>query len=178
MKKGLFVIGGVILIAFIYLITQGLFFTPVVKEGVSPGFHLMGLDHYGPYENIGDAFSLVSEAGIAAGIPNPALVGVYFDHPDSVPKEKLHAYAALIVQNETDSLNLSRLNDIRPMYIPAGATIECIIPTSGMVSMIIAAMKAYPALTEAYAKGYTDKEMVQVYEVYEEGQTRFVMQFK
>lgn len=177
MKKVLIVLGALVVILVAFLAYQGAFAKVTVAESTSPGYLVVGVDHTGPYEDIGPAFERVSGVCKDLGMKNYRMMGIYFDHPDSVAKEKLRSYAGVILSNPTDTMKFLSKEGFHTYSIPPGNCIATELKTSGMVSMIIAAMKAYPALSKDYSEKYSGRTVTQVYEVYEEGYTRFVMQF-
>lgn len=177
MKKVLIFLGALVVILVAFLAYQGAFAKVTVVESTSPGYLVAGVDHTGPYEDIGPAFESVSGACMELGMENYRMMGIYFDNPDSVSKEKLRAMAAVILESPEDSALFLSKSGFHTFIIPPGNCLAAEVKTSGMTSMIIAAMKAYPALGEAAIKKGNINSIAHVYEVYEEGYTRFVMQF-
>lgn len=177
MKKAIIIISGIILLLLLFLAYEGAFTTVRVSESVSPGYLVVGMDHIGPYEEIGPAFETVSQACQRMGISKPEMIGIYFDHPDSVAKEKLRSIAGVLVRQPADTNLLSMDKRFHYFNIPPGKCINADLKTGDMVSMIIAAMKAYPALQREYVQNHNGKPVTQVYELYMDGYTRFVMQF-
>lgn len=174
MKKLLIALLIFISLVAIYLSTQGAFRDIVIEQRVMPGFRVVGVQHRGAYEKIGDAFSrahkIADENGVAV-----KMIGVYFDNPNEVAEDSLRSLAGLIVSEE-DSAKLSVLPNMVALHIPAGNAAVSNFETGGMVSMIIGAMKSYPKLTEyVVAKGIAN-DVAFVYEVYGEGKTEYVMQ--
>jgi len=164
----------------------GAFQSTDVKSEVEGGYKLMGIYHRGPYEKIGEAFGKVGDAARKLGWKDSITremtskdrltFGVYFDDPSSKPKDSLLSFAAIQIFNSADSIAVCRLlKDAKFFEIPKGNALVCDQKTSGMLSMVIAAMRAYPALGR-YAKAHEPKEPVtHVFEVYHPGRTRFVM---
>ena len=176
MKKVLAIIVLLVFAAVTYLANEGLFSKVVVAEGDMPGFRVIGIEHRGPYDKIGPAFERISEIAKEKGI-EPRMIGVYFDNPDMVAEDSLKSLAGMIVSVE-DSLALASLPELKPLIIPAGHAAISSFETDGMVSMIIGAMKSYPKLTEYVAEKGKGEDVNFVYEVYGEGQTQYVMQFR
>jgi DNA gyrase inhibitor GyrI len=176
MKKVLAIIVLLAFAAVTYLANEGLFSKVLVAEGEMPGFRVMGIEHRGPYEKIGPAFERISAIAKEKGI-EPRMIGVYFDNPDMVAEDSLKSLAGMIVSAE-DSLVLASLPELKSLIIPAGHAAISSFETDGMASMIIGAMKSYPKLTEYVAKKNRGEDVNFVYEVYGEGQTQYVMQFR
>jgi hypothetical protein len=174
MKKILIALLALVLIAFVYLLTQGLMQRVHVEQRTMPGYRIVGVEHVGPYEKIGDSFERVHKIADENGV-NVHMIGVYFDNPNEVSQDSLRSLAGLIV-SEADSMKLSAVPGLKMLSIPPGNAAASTFETGGMVSMIIGAMKSYPELTEyVMAKGVAE-DVVFVYEVYEEGKTEYVMQ--
>jgi DNA gyrase inhibitor GyrI len=176
MKKVLVIIVLLAFAAVTYLANEGLFSKVLVTEGEMPGFRVMGIEHRGPYEKIGPAFERVSAIAKEKGF-EPRMIGVYFDNPNMVAEDSLKSLAGMIVSVE-DSLVLASLPELKPLIIPAGHAAISSFETDGMASMIIGAMKSYPKLTEYVAEKNRGEDVNFVYEVYGEGQTQYVMQFR
>lgn len=139
------------------------------------GYRVAGINHIGPYENIGDAFNCFHSIADEQVVP-AKMIGVYFDNSNEMAADSLRSIAGIIV-SEADSVKLSSLSNLTFLSIPAVEAAVSNFETGGMVSMIIGAMKSYPKLTEyVEAKGIAEQVNF-VYEVYGEGKTEYVMQF-
>jgi len=177
MKKIFIILGVTIVIILGFLAYQGAFSGVTVKEEDMQGYSLMGLDHTGPYQQIGEAFEKLRKSAEAKGMKDLRFAGVYFDHPDSVPESELRALAAVVINNTQDSMLLASIPGCHPFQIVPGKALTAEMPTHGMISMIIAAMKAYPALNKAATEKGRMENVRYVYELYEEKSTRFIMQY-
>jgi len=174
MKKFLIIVLLLISLVFIYVSTQGLFQPVVVEQRSMPGYRVVGIQHIGPYEKIGDAFNQMHSIAEEQGVP-VKMIGVYFDNPNEVVEDSLRSIAGLVV-SEADSAKLSKLPDLRVLSIPPGNAAVSDFKTGSMASMIIGAMKSYPKLTEYVAEKGLTQRITFVYEVYGEGKTEYVMQ--
>lgn len=162
------------MVSFVYLVYAGLFSSVEVKMQSMPGFRVMGVEHLGAYEKIGDAFNRMHAIADEHGV-TVKMIGVYFDNPNTTPESDLHSLAGVVV-SASDSLKLAGVEGVISLTIPAGNAAVSTFKTEGMVSMIIGAIKSYPALTE-YVEAQRVAERVNfVYEVYGEGTTDYVMQ--
>lgn len=139
---------------------------------------LIGIDHQGAYKTIGTAFEKVSKVKENAKLDSAVLVGVYFDDPKTVAEDSLRSFAGFTVPNMAMGTEICKNNPgFYIMPIEESEAYVCDLKTSGTLSMMIAAMKAYPALGDA-AEGLSgSKKVTHVYEMYLNGFTRFVMQF-
>jgi hypothetical protein len=187
MLKKIALVFGVILILLLGVLAfNGAFQSTAVVPGTEGGYRLMGVYHRGPYEKIGEAFGIVGEAARKLGwkdsitkemlASDRITVGVYFDDPSSKAKDSLLSFAAVQIFNSADSIAfVNRVKDAKYFEIPKGDAILCDQKTSGMISMIIAAMRAYPALGSFAEKNPPKEPITHVFEVYHPGRTRFVM---
>lgn len=175
MKKVLVVLLVISLLGLAYFIYSGLFRSVDITQRKVPGYRVMGVQHIGPYEKIGEAFERVHTIADEHSV-KVKMIGVYFDNPNTTPEAELRSLAGLIVSSE-DSIKLSEAEGITPLVIPPGNAAVSSFNTSGMVSMIIGAVKSYPALTEfVNAQNLADRINF-VYEVYGEGHTDYIMQW-
>jgi effector-binding domain-containing protein len=174
MKKILYILLFAAVAILFYLVYAGLFKSVEVKIQNMPGYRVMGIQHVGAYEKIGDAFNrihaIADEKGVAV-----TMIGVYFDNPKNTPETELNSLAGLVVSVE-DSLKLVGIEGMTALNIPPGTAAVSTFETSGMVSMIIGAIKSYPALTQFVEAQNIAERVNFVYEVYGDGSTEYVMQ--
>ncbi len=176
MKKFLFVILVLSIAVFFYFLSKGAFSHVTVHEEEMPGYSIMALTHSGPYEKIGGSFERIQKIADQQGVP-VKMIGVYFDNPDLVPADSLRSLAGIRV-NPADSLKMASIEGVAPHVIPPGRAAVVTFETDGMVSMILGAIKSYPALSEYMAASGKAASITYVYEVYEEGATKYVMQYE
>jgi len=165
---------------FITLWRAGAFADVKVEQGNQGGYLLIGADHKGSYQKIGSVFSKVKEAQIAHKMDSAMFVGVYYDDPGKVEEAKLRSFAGIVVKDSIDGLKLIKSNpDFHFVSIANRKSYYTELETSGMLSMIIAAVKAYPKLGEAItADRISPDSQGMAFEEYHEGFTRFVMQIQ
>jgi hypothetical protein len=157
---------------------NGAFQKVEIEKGTQGGYWIMGFDHKGSYQEIGPTFNKVRKMVDAEKIDSNLFVGIYFDDPGKVEESKLRSIAGMIIK---DTAYLSRLKPdypkLRIFSVPKSYSYFTELETKGMISMIIAAVKAYPALGESITK---DKAAPNgqglAFEEYHSGFTRFVMQ--
>ncbi|MFM7233524.1 MAG: GyrI-like domain-containing protein [Flavobacteriales bacterium] len=176
MKKFLVVALFLVLVTVLYLAMNGLFSSAEVNEVDMPGYRIAGIEHRGPYEEIGAAFERIHQLADSCGIP-AKLIGVYFDDPSTMESDSLRSIAGVIV-SEQDSAKLSAVSGVVTMSIPAGPAAAVDFKTEGKLAMIIGAMKSYPTLTKHMVSSGKAEKIQYVYEVYNESSTRYVMQYK
>jgi len=162
---------------FITLWRAGAFEDVVVQQGKHGGYLLIGADHKGSYQKIGSVFAKVKEAQISANLDSAMFVGVYYDDPGKVEESKLRSFAGFVVKDSTEGLQITKDNpDFHFVNIELRQSYFTELETSGMLSMIIAAVKAYPKLGETITKDRVSPNAQGVaFEEYHNGFTRFVM---
>jgi hypothetical protein len=186
LKKIALVFGVVLILLLGVLVFNGAFQSTDVVQGSEGGYRLMGVYHRGAYEKIGEAFGKVGSANRSLGWKDSnsqemlstdrLTFGVYFDDPNSKPKDSLLSFAAVQIFNSADSMAfLKQVKEAKYMEIPKGSAMICDQQTSGMLSMIIAAMRTYPALSKFAEKNPPKEPITHVFEIYHPGKTRFVM---
>jgi DNA gyrase inhibitor GyrI len=178
MKKILISIGVVIAILIGVYAYNGGFSKADVRIQHQGELLVVGMDHKGAYKNIGTAFEKVTKIKETAKLDSAVLIGVYLDDPKTVAEESLRSFAGFTVPNMEVGTAICKNNPgCYIMPLEEGEAYVCDLKTSGTLSMIIAAMKAYPALGDAAEGMSTNKKVTHVYEMYLNGFTRFVMQF-
>ncbi len=172
MRKVLITLSAVVLCAFGYLSSQGLWQSVDVQQGKQGGFILLGMDHTGPYTSIGDAFQELSEL-----YPTGEFTGVYFDNPDSIPANELRSFAGLKVSAAEGLEEMGRNHHLRMHNIEERPSHfvdwKC---NQNTVGILLGTMKAYPALGLASeATGWTGNAVI-AFEEYTDTGVRYVMQ--
>jgi hypothetical protein len=173
MKKVIYIAAGLAIAVLGYLVSQGLWRSVTVEQGMQGGFILLGIDHTGPYHTIGDAFQELQEL-----YPDGAFSGIYFDNPDSIPSDSLHSFAGLKVSAAQGLEEMGKHHHLR-MHNVALRPAHFVNWESGrnMVGILLGTFKAYPALGEACeSAGWTGNPVI-AYEEYTEDGVRFVMQY-
>lgn len=64
-----------------------------------PQLRVATVEHVGPYNQIGEAFARLGQIAGPAGLfgPASAMLGLYYDDPETTPAAELHSEAALVV---------------------------------------------------------------------------------
>ena len=93
-------------------------------------------------------------------------------------EDSLRSFAAVIINNPTDSIKLVSINGYKVVKIERGNALICDMKTHDMVSSIIAIYKAYPAFTAYFVTHPEETKTIKyTYELYKEDTTRFVFQY-
>ena len=162
---------------FITIWRAGAFAEVKIDQGNQGGYLLIGADHKGSYQKIGSVFSKVKDAQKAHKMDSSMFVGVYYDDPGKVEEAQLRSFAGIVIKDSSVGFNIIKSNpDFHFVAIPYRKSYYTELETSGMLSMIIAAVKAYPKLGEAItADRVSPDAQGMAFEEYHEGFTRFVM---
>lgn len=88
-----------------------------VTIGELPALSLIGIDHTGPYMEIGGAFDRLFVWASSRNLfgPETRCLGVYFDDPDAVAPEKLRSFAGMTCVNP-----VTLEGPVRALELPAG----------------------------------------------------------
>lgn len=186
LKKILIVLGVIVVIVVAALYMNGAFQKIDIQQGKEGPYRLMGIYHQGPYQDIGKVFHQVGEACRKIGWKDSTtkkvtesdrlMFGVYFDDPETVPEDSLRSFAAVqIMSSEDSALFAAALPGASIVEIPNGSALICDQKTSGMMSMVIAAMRVYPAFGKFAEANPPKTPISHVFEIYHPGRTRFVM---
>jgi AraC family transcriptional regulator len=83
-----------------------------------PARRIASVRHIGPYNQISKAFERLGQVAGPAGLfraPEAAMVGIYYDDPDSVPSDQLRSDAGLVV-----SADAKLPEGLSEQHLPAG----------------------------------------------------------
>ena len=171
MKNVLCIVLALVAIVFGFLISQGLYRTVEVEQGEQGGFILVGVDHVGPYMEIGAAF-----AKVKTQFPDGELAGIYYDNPEFVPEDSLRSFAGVKVSATEGLTAIAAHPGFRLVEVEKGPSLYTEWSGgSGVVSMILGTMKAYPALKAACEETGLCTENSIAFEEYSDAGTRYVM---
>lgn len=128
----------------------------------------------GPYKDTGPVFKKVEAALKADGITPDKAIGIYYDNPEKVAKEKLRSDCGIVLK-ESDLAKVPALKKKYPVgTLPKKMSMVVEFPMRNMFSYMLGPIKCYPVLTQ-YAREKGHKIGV-VYELYLEDKTLFVME--
>jgi DNA gyrase inhibitor GyrI len=93
-------------------------------------------------------------------------VGIYYDNPQSVDKDKLRSEIGCIVEN-ADSATIAALSEKYPVkIIPRTNYIVTEFPLKGNASIMVGIVRVYPALNKYCAEhGFLDSPIVEIYDI-------------
>ena len=165
MKKAL--IGLLILIAsaVLSLAYYGLFTRIEIRETEMGPYFIAYEKYQGEYQKIGPVFSKLYYRLMNDNLDSKQGLGIYFDNPKIVEKNKLRSIAACIVdagnpKNKT-VLEKKYLTGIIPQSLCAVAE----FPYRGNLSVVFGVMKVYPKLNAwLKEKQYPDMPLLELYD--------------
>lgn len=93
-------------------------------------------------------------------------IGIFYDNPRKVEKDKLRSEVGCIVEN-ADSTMIARLSDkYQIKTLRKGDYIVAEFPFKGTMSILMGIMKVYPALSTYCEKnGYKESPVIEIYDV-------------
>lgn len=147
------VIAAVAVMTTSYMVHAGGVMSKVVVE--RRPFHKVRVayvKHVGPYKDTWNEISVV-ETGLQS-IKNDKLsdapcFGIFYDDPRTVPAAECRSIVGKVI---TDDLNISELEGISVAEIPEMSdTLQVRYPFRGMISILVAIQRVYPAITRFWA---------------------------
>lgn len=179
MKKTLLITSAIVIVLIAFISYEGIWATAKIEKAEEGGYVMMGIDHKGSYYKIGDTMKKLQDEVKAAGIENPKFAGIYYDDPDKVAEDSLRSFAAIIISNTADSAKLMAMKNYKVVEVEKGNALICDMRTPDMISTIIAVYKVYPKFSAYFTSNPEDAKSIKyTYELYKEGTTRFVFQYK
>jgi uncharacterized protein (TIGR02588 family) len=93
-------------------------------------------------------------------------IGIYYDNPKTVAKDKLRSEIGCIVEN-LDSVTLTRLAEkYQVKTLPQSEFVVTEFPFKGKLSILFGIMKVYPALDKfSKERGYIESPITEIYDV-------------
>ena len=93
-------------------------------------------------------------------------IGIYYDNPKTIAKEKLRAEIGCIIEN-ADSATLARLAEkYQVKTLPENEFVVAEFPFKGQLSVLLGIMKVYPALDKFNKEnGYIESPITEIYDV-------------
>ena len=159
-----FALLAVALLAFLWYLGA---FSPVkITEKEMGPYTIAYKSFVGEYKETGkvfmDVYNTLKDAGFALTEKSDS-IGVYYDDPAKVAKDKLRSDCGFVISKE-DSIKAIALlkKDVKVMTINNSKCLVVEFPMKNMLSFMIGPMKAYPALM-----GYAVKNNLKVGMVYE-----------
>ncbi len=169
MKYVKYGVGG--LVVLIVMVVAGLYylgaFLPVefTKQEMGP-YKYVYEEYVGDYSKVGPVMTKVYNDLTADGIEATRGIGIYFDDPKTVAKEKLRSEVGSIIE-EKDYAKLEALGDkYKIKVLPKDYYLIAEFPFKNQLSIIVGVIKVYPVLAEYLQKnGYAMSEAIEIYEM-------------
>jgi hypothetical protein len=153
---------------------MGMFDAPTVTEQELGPYTYVYEKFVGPYWESGKAFEKVGAALKADGITHEKGIGIYYDDPSKVAKEKLRSDCGFVLKDS----DLAKLPELKKKYavavMPKKMYMVVEFPKKNTLSYMLGPIRCYPALMRyAQDKGY---KLAAPYELYLKDKTLFVME--
>lgn len=148
-----------------FLAYMGMFGTLKVSEREIGPFDYVYERYVGEYKNTGMVFSLLYDQLKKDGISTANGLGIYYDDPVKVAKDKLRSDCGIVIQGK----DLAKLTGLKQRYnvghLPKKVCVIVEFPLINQLSLMLGPAKGYPALTK-YAQEHNYK-MTQPMEFYD-----------
>jgi hypothetical protein len=167
MKILIVIIILLILAALFYLVYAGMFYSPTVTVQEMGPYDIVYDDHIGPYQETGkiqddiyqyliDNYQISTFKGI----------GIYYDNPQKVAKEKLRSKAGCIIEQADLTAEIKTDTDYKFMTIDRQNMIYAEFPFKSKMSIMIGIMKVYPKMQKfCKEKEMEFRESIEIYDV-------------
>ncbi|MDD5457395.1 MAG: GyrI-like domain-containing protein [Candidatus Margulisbacteria bacterium] len=159
------VIAVLFILYFLVLAYHGMFGKVKVTEKQMGPFTIVYESYTGDYKNTGKIFMKVYKDLEKVGIKTINSIGIYYDNPDLVAKDKLRSDLGCVLE-EKDLAKAEELKTkFKVMVIEKKDAVVAEFPLKSPLSFMLAPIKAYPVL-EKYLQ---DKNLqpVRMYEFYD-----------
>jgi hypothetical protein len=170
---------GIVLVLLLVLIAvflwyMGLLNTLQVSEQEAGPYTYVYEKFVGPYWDTEHVFQKVDSSLKAEGIATDKAIGIYYDDPAKVAKEKLRSDCGFVLQEK----DLSKVPDLKKKYhvatMPMKKSIVVEFPKRNKMSYLLGPMKGYPGLMKyAQEKNY---KMAMPYELYAKEKILYIME--
>lgn len=173
----LIIILGLAIAAAGFLAYMGAFTNLTAKEGMI-GPYVVAYEMYiGEYKNTGSVFDRVYKQLTADGIKTTDGLGIYYDDPSVVAKDKLRSLCGVII-NPGDVAKIKKMKKYKIKFIPKAKSIIVEFPIRNMFSYMLGPSKGYPALVKhASEKSYQITVPMEIYDM-QNNVIKFIMPIK
>jgi DNA gyrase inhibitor GyrI len=131
--------------------------------------------HSGPYQLIGPVCDGVYTAlNDTQGVATELGFGLYFDNPRKVAKDKLRSLGGCIVPSDRAAGLTGKTLPFRMASLPGGQAVVVRFPFRGRMSIMVGAMRVYPAMNRKFAEaGVPEGPIMEIYDM-AAGEIRYV----
>lgn len=134
--------------------------------------------YVGDYKNTGKIFNKVYQDLLKAGVKATRSLGIYYDDPKVVLKEKLRSDCGVVLEKEA----LAKIAELQKKFkikkIAEQASVVVEFPMKNALSFMIGPSKAYPALGKFLTeKGYQMTSVMELYDM-QAKKILYIMGFK
>ncbi len=143
-------IAAIIIVSFIivFLLYMGTFSKVTIKEQVKGPYTFAYVEHIGPYHEVGKVMTELDNKMRDLGFNSTNGLGVYYDDPKKVSKEKLRSkVGSIIAAADMDKIEANR-GKLNFETIEKKNYLVSEFPIKNMLSYMLGPMKIYPAFAK------------------------------
>jgi hypothetical protein len=180
-----------VILTFLFILCAGVYVwlgglsTVKISEQKTGSFHLLYLEHTGPYSRVYPVIQNVEKLAKENQVDYESTFGIYYDNPGLVAKEKLRSILGVIVNDKGLAKAKELLKDGKLKYRTTNeqSYAKTGFPYKNMLSIFIAINKVYPAFNQ-YAKDQKFPDMVYkekdyendfIMEIYQKNKIEYLM---
>jgi len=150
-----------------FLVYSGAFTQPAFRTETSTvgPFTFLYKPHAGPYKNTGRLFGTMSKLSQRVGVPVTAMLGIYYDDPHHVSRERLRSHVGFTIEDKDFNDNVRRYCEVNQIEVkPLKRTIvkTAVFPWRNFISIIFAVIRVYG---EAHRRGWVQCAPMELYGV-------------
>jgi len=143
-------------------------FAPIqARTETVPALWIAYNTHSGPYQLIGPVCDGVCrELNEVLGITAKQGFGLYFDNPRRVAKDQLRSLGGCVVPEDKAAGLAGSTLPFRMALLPGGQAVVVRFPYRGRVSIMVGAMRVYPAMQKHFtAAGVPEGPVMEIYDM-------------
>lgn len=165
MKKFIGILVVIIAVILLVLAYFGLFAPVKISEETAGSFWFVCAKYIGEYKNVGPVMDKLYNDLKKDGIETARGIGIYYDNPEKVEKNKLRSVVGCILEKKDEG----KISELGKKYnvqqYPASKIAVCRFSFKGAPSIIIGIIKVYPVLGK-YMKehNYQEAPFMEIYD--------------
>lgn len=159
-------VGVIVIVLLVYLGYLGMFSKVTITEKPMGSFWMVYGRHIGEYKDVGPVMDgIYRDLKDSYSITTTKGVGLYYDNPQEVPKEKCRSIAGCVLEDK----DAARVAELKKKYMvrkyPASNCVVAEFPFKSKMSIIVGIIKVYPQLGKyVKEKGYAMGPSLEIYD--------------
>lgn len=178
LKKIMLVVTVLVVLATCFLWYMGYFSSLKIEDKEEGGYMVVGKEVIGPYSDVGKHMLDVDNKLRELGINSTKGFGIYYNDPNTTPKEKCRSLVGNIVEiKDLEKIKNLQLDGFKKDSIPVAKAVVSEFPIKNTISYMIGPMKVYPKFSQYMTE--RNYKPVLSFEIYDMAQKKiiFVMQY-